>query len=67
MYPTPGIEACMLNGKLEYYCIKVNWKCFFNVVGRRAASEMVKWKMGLSCQVFFNTTVLESMLILAWK
>jgi hypothetical protein len=56
----------MLNGKLEYYCIKVNWKCF-NVVGRRAASEMVKWKMGLSCQVFFNTTVLESMLILAWK
>jgi hypothetical protein len=33
-----------------------------NVVERGAASEMVKWKT-----VFFNTAVLESKLILAWK
>ena len=43
----------MLNGKSEYYCIKGELEMLFNVVERRAASEMVKWKTGLSCQVFY--------------
>jgi hypothetical protein len=33
--------------------VYVNWKCCFNVVERGAASEKVKWKTGLSCQVFY--------------
>ena len=28
----------------------MNWKCCFDVIEGGAASEMVKWKMGLSCQ-----------------
>jgi hypothetical protein len=46
----------------------VNWKCCFNVVERGAASEMVKWKTVVEVvEVFFNTAVLASKLILAWK
>ena len=42
----------------------MNWKCCLNVVERGAASEMVKWKTGLSCRsLFFNTAVLASKLI----
>jgi hypothetical protein len=29
MYPTPGLEACMLNGKSEYYCIKGELEMLF--------------------------------------
>jgi hypothetical protein len=43
----------MLNGKWEYYCIKSELEMSFNVVERGAASEMVKWKMGLSCRSLF--------------
>ena len=43
----------MLHGESESCIkIKVNWKCRFNVIKRGAASEMVKWKTGLSSQRF---------------
>jgi hypothetical protein len=29
MYPSPGLEACMLNGKSEYYCIKGELEMLF--------------------------------------
>ena len=29
MYPSPGLEACMLNGKSEYYCIKGELEVLF--------------------------------------
>ena len=51
MYPSPGLEARLLNGKSEDYCIK--GECCFNVVERGAASEMVKWKTDLSCRSLF--------------
>jgi hypothetical protein len=54
MYPIPGLEACMLNGKSEYYCIK--GELAGNVVLMQSsvgASEMVKWKTGLSCRSLF--------------
>jgi hypothetical protein len=43
----------MLNGKSEYYCIKGELEFCFNVVERGAASEMVKWKTGLSCRSLY--------------
>jgi hypothetical protein len=29
MYPSPGLEACMLNGKSEYYCTKGELEMLF--------------------------------------
>ena len=53
MYLSPGLESRMLHGESESCIkIKVNWKCCFNVIKRGAASEMVKWKTGLSSQRF---------------
>jgi hypothetical protein len=62
MYPSPGLEVCMLNEKSEYTIVlKVNWKCCFNVVERGATSEMVEMEF------IFNTAVLASKLNWRWN
>jgi hypothetical protein len=67
MYPSPELEACMLNGKSEYYCIKGELEICFNVRSRaRSGERNGEVENGLKlCKSF--TAVLESKLILASK
>ena len=53
MYPSPGLEACMLNGKSEYYCIKGELEMLFKRSRARGGERNGEVENGLKLSKSF--------------
>ena len=60
MYPSPGLEACMLNGKSEYYCIKGELEVLFKHSQARGGERKGEVENGLKLSKSF-------LILLFWK